>query len=872
VQLCTTAHGSAAAPDIVGDGAGGAIVAWRDNRSDNGDIYAQRVNSSGATQWLAGGVAVCTATTDQTFPVVASDGAGGAIVNWQDGRNGNTDIYAQRINATGAPQWTINGVAVCTAAGVQQYRKVVTDGAGGIFIVWADLRSGTGDIYAQRVTASGNCQWTADGVGVCTAANDQTRPHLVTDGAGGFIVTWQDKRNGTDYDNYAQRVNGSGAAQWAANGVVLCSSTGDQTDQVITSDGATGAIVTWVSSSGLRRLYAQRVSSTGVPQWTANGVAVCPARIYEQYDPVIVSDLTGGAFVAWTDLGMSDPDVYGQRLSAAGALAWGTAGVGLILDPGVQRSPASIPDGSGGIILTWMERQPGQPSDVYARRIAANGTTAWSKVAVCKASGTQGLPAITTDGAGGAIIVWTDLRSGLDMGIYAQRLNASGVPQWTTDGVALSTGTGYRMTAGIVSDGAGGAIVGWQDNRGGTGWDVYAQRVNAAGSPQWTANGVAVCTAGGDQQLAGDPGAVAIVSDGAGGAYLAWTDLRNGNKDVFAQRISSTGVSLWTANGEAICTAAGSQQSHSIGFDAFSPGLFVVWEDYRSGTSGDVYLQRVTPTGSVSWSTGGVSIENSVPNAYNPRVIADGLGGAIVTWFDYRTNYGNIYAQRVSSVGNPLWTLNGVTVCGASGDQWKPEIIADANNGAIVTWEDKRGGAGNEAEDIYAQRLNSQGALLWQADGVVVCSAAEMQTAPAIVRDDAGGAIVSWQDRRDGKSDYMYSQRLNGAGLPQWSSNGVPTSVAPGMAPGVLLSLGFARPNPSRGPVMIAFTLPSDKPATIELLDVRGRRVGLRTLEGLGAGRHVLTWESRASVAAGVYLVVLRQGAQSRALKACVLK
>ncbi len=53
----------------------------------------------------------------------------------------------------------------------------------------------------------------------------------------------------------------------------------------------------------------------------------------------------------------------------------------------------------------------------------------------------------------------------------------------------------------IVSDGAGGAIVTWKDHRSGTSYDIYAQRISAGGTVQWTANGVALCTATGDQSV-----------------------------------------------------------------------------------------------------------------------------------------------------------------------------------------------------------------------------------------------------------------------------------------------------------------------------------------------------------------------------------
>jgi hypothetical protein len=134
VPLCTASL-SQYTPTIVSDGAGGAIVTWSDQRgaSANGDIYAQRVNAAGASQWAANGVALCTAAHDQAVPTIVSDGGGGAIVTWHDYRAGspNGDIYAQRVNAAGVPQWTANGVALCTDAGLQVSPTIASDGAGG---------------------------------------------------------------------------------------------------------------------------------------------------------------------------------------------------------------------------------------------------------------------------------------------------------------------------------------------------------------------------------------------------------------------------------------------------------------------------------------------------------------------------------------------------------------------------------------------------------------------------------------------------------------------------------------------------------------------------------------------------------------------
>ena len=41
---------------------------------------------------------ICTAANDQYYPQIISDGSGGAIITWSDNRSGSHDIYAQRVS------------------------------------------------------------------------------------------------------------------------------------------------------------------------------------------------------------------------------------------------------------------------------------------------------------------------------------------------------------------------------------------------------------------------------------------------------------------------------------------------------------------------------------------------------------------------------------------------------------------------------------------------------------------------------------------------------------------------------------------------------------------------------------------------------
>ena len=122
-----------------------------------------------------------------------------------------------------------------------------------------------------------------------------------------------------------------------------------------------------------------------------------------------------------------------------------------------------------------------------------------TNLALCQASGDQLGTIGVSDGAGGAIFAWIDNRTGTGH-LCAQRVSASGTPLWTTDGVLLSTATGGEFSPAILADGAGGAIVAYQDVHGSF-YDIYAQRVNAVGVPQWTGKGVPLCAATGDQWI-----------------------------------------------------------------------------------------------------------------------------------------------------------------------------------------------------------------------------------------------------------------------------------------------------------------------------------------------------------------------------------
>jgi hypothetical protein len=67
--------------------------------------------------------------------------------------------------------------------------------------------------------------------------------------------------------------------------------------------------------------------------------------------------------------------------------------------------------------------------------------------------------------------------------------------QWQAAGTPVAVAPGIQQRPAVVSDGSGGAIFTWMDTRNGATKDIYAQRVNAAGTAVWEINGIPICEA-----------------------------------------------------------------------------------------------------------------------------------------------------------------------------------------------------------------------------------------------------------------------------------------------------------------------------------------------------------------------------------------
>jgi hypothetical protein len=286
--------------------------------------------------------------------------------------------------------------------------------------------------------------------------------------------------------------------------------------------------------------------------------------------------------------------------------------------------------------------------------------------------------------------------------------------------------------------------------------NVYMQRFDADGTRPWGDAGITVCGAPSNQM------AVQLTTDGAGGAILCWIDYRDGVGDIYAQRIAADGTSLWTADGVPVCTAVADQYQPQIVSDD-DGGAIVTWYDMRSGGS-VCYIQRLDADGAAVWPTDGIIAIDPISFQNGQMIMADGRGGAVVVM----NHGGRLDMQRVDEDGVRLWGTAGIpTAPGNTSSQNSPHLMYDGVRGFFLGWSDYRNGN----YDIYVQHFDLDGIETWTSDGVMVLGGLGRQTDPAITGDGFGGLYVVCEDDLAGHADIRI-RRVNADGAPVGAAEG----------------------------------------------------------------------------------------------------
>lgn len=152
------------------------------------------------------------------------------------------------------------------------------------------------------------------------------------------------------------------------------------------------------------------------------------------------------------------------------------------------------------------------------------------------------------------------------------------------------------------------------------------------------------------------------------------------------------------------------------------------------------------------------------------KIVRDGTGGVYILYVD-QVDGGGIYIQRLDENGEQIWGNEKIMI-GRTLSWISPPLnmVSDSNGGVIILWEERR----DNIVHVYAQRINSDGNLLWDVGGLLVSLDTSLNALyPQAISDGIGGVIVSWTYNSPSATVRVKAQRITNNGLLMWGVDGI---------------------------------------------------------------------------------------------------
>lgn len=332
-------------------------------------------------------------------------------------------------------------------------------------------------------------------------------------------------------------------------------------------------------------------------------------------------------------------------------------------------------------LVVWQHNSGGATgTDIWGKIIEKDGDTL-PIFPICEANLNQWLPRVAWgEAVQRYLVTWRELENKM----FGQFVDING----TLIDTAFVIEEGLIMTGERGNDVASNGdnfIVVWSDSISGASWDIHGRIVTGVGSfagPSFTISDAV------DSQLF-------PVALGVGKNYLvAWVDSRTGNQDPYGQRISPTGSLI----GSNFAITPNSERQRRLALAANDTCILVVWEEDKGFLIAWELYGSILDTSCTSY----IASDFKVAGALNDQRLPSAAWHSdsskfIVGWHDYRGGgKSNIYITKVTPSGSVGGEQKITNLDGA--EQWKCEL-ACSDVCFLIVWEDERNGSSNV--DIY---------------------------------------------------------------------------------------------------------------------------------------------------------------------------
>ena len=486
-------------------------------------------------------------------------------------------------------------------------------------------------------------QWVnnpAENTRVVFDLRDPINISTVEDQNGGAFIFWEDNITGLQNEVRFMHIESDGDISFRADGKRISESTGDQDNPVSIAAGKNNAVVAWKDFSGNKKgnLFVQKVQGNGSILWKPEGIEI-NSEGKDVSDYSLCPNEKNEVFVSYI---LKEPDqifnsrVMLQKLSPSGKFLFDSSGINVSSSVNVKSTLFVIPDDSGGVYVFWTENSGGKGT-ILSRYYNSNGYPLWGKKPVPVTDNSLNVIAFSAVKSGADIYIAYQVLKG-NKTIYHQLINPEGKMLWGRNGKFCSGRPGNQSNPQMITAGTD-LILSWT-NENKNNKDIYIQKYDRSGKPVWKSGGMSVI------KLNGDQFGQKLISDGHGGAIVVWLDRRTASVlgNIYSQRISSSGNSMWDSSGIAIGSFFNTPKSYLSLLPDGRGSAIAVFKEKRNNENG-IYVQKIFNTGTFISQIIGFSAE----------VVSDSVK---ITWYSAnetsRSNY-NIERCMQTDTGNTDW-------------------------------------------------------------------------------------------------------------------------------------------------------------------------------------------------------------------------
>jgi hypothetical protein len=437
----------------------------------------------------------------------------------------------------------------------------------------------------------------------------------------------------------------------------------------------------------------------------------------------------------------------------------------------------------GGAYTTWVSTSAAPVNTIYLTGTNDNGVVLPGMLTggnIISQTGDFYAPIVITSEDSMAIVAWYGYPNGMSKShIYVQKFSQAGVPQWNGGApIQVSQGSvdNYKYPI-IAADKHFGVYLTWiryDSVITASSPDVYLQHIDSSGNVAagWNTSGTAIANTTSVREYYPR---LALTPDETG-IYIMYPEGLVGNTSAKLKLINTSDGSLasgWSSTGLVLTPGPyvypGIYNDMYLFCDDINNAV-CFWVEARSSANGEIYMQRVTTTGTKLMGTNGTCVgANTADGTSYLEIVKNEEGNFLMAYNDYASWY-DVDAKKIAPDGTTIWQNLTTTTNAASA---YPKPVSDGHKGMFIFYKN------TTSNKLYALALDSLGIAYsgWTVPGTDFGNIGNYSGFNPnydfdAVASNTGEAIVSW-NKVSGSYYQVYSCNL----LSDGSNCTPPTSI-----------------------------------------------------------------------------------------------